>query len=372
MQHIPITGPSITAKELEYVSEAVASGWYDRANEFQERFETAFAGYLGIRFAVTLPSCTSAIHLALLALGVGAGDEVIVPDLTWIATSAPISYVGATPVFADVEADSWCLSPESFAACISERTKAVIPVDLYGCVANVALIKEIAARRGIAVIEDAAQAIGSRREGRFAGSMGDVGVFSFHGTKTLTTGEGGMLVTNREDVYRRVVFLRDHGRDPGDRGFYNTEVAYKYKMSAVQAALGMAQLSRIDELVGMKRRNFSWYREEFPDGGVVRLNPEIKEVESTYWLVTALIEGKVGRTKESLLRALREKGIEGRPFFYPLSSLPAYSGLDQAKIARDRNSASYRLSPFGINLPSAMNLTREQAHYVSRCLRELL
>lgn len=372
MQRIPITGPSITAVELKSVVEAAAEGWYERANEYQERFERAFAGYLGLRFAVSLPSCTSAIHLALLALGVGAGDEVIVPDLTWIATAAPISYVGATPVFADVEADSWCLSPESFASCIGARTKAVIAVDLYGCVANVGKIREMAARHGIPVIEDAAQAIGSRREGRLAGSLGDIGVFSFHGTKTLTTGEGGMLVTNREDVYRRVLFLRDHGRAPGDRSFYNTEVAYKYKMSAVQASLGLAQLSRIDELVALKKRNFAWYRMEFPREGDLRLNPEISGVDSTYWLVTALFEARQCRTKEGLLQALADKGIEGRPFFYPLSSLPAYSGSNQARLARERNVVSYSLSPRGINLPSAMNLTRKQVHYVSQCLRELL
>ncbi|KAB2836085.1 glutamine--scyllo-inositol aminotransferase, partial [bacterium] len=228
------------------------------------------------------------------------------------------------------------------------------------------------ARKGVAVIEDAAQAIGSRRQGRLAGSLGDIGVFSFHGTKTLTTGEGGMLVTDREDVYRRVLFLRDHGREPGDRSFYSVEVAHKYKISALQAALGSAQLSRIDELVALKRRNFYWYREEFPKGGGIRLNPEISGVESTFWLVTALFEGKPSRTKEGLLQALRDKGIEGRPFFYPLSSLPAYSGSYQAKKAKERNLISYRLSPRGINLPSAMNLNREQVHYVAQCLRELL
>src|SRR5262249_26716 len=183
---------------------------------------------------------TSAIDVAVAALEVRAGDEVIVPDLTWIASAAPISYVGASPIFADVDSTTWCLSAESFAETITPRTKAVIPVDLYGGMPDMEAIRAVARQFGIAVIEDAAEAIGSEFRGRRAGRVGDIGVFSFHGSKTLTTGEGGMLVTNDDAVHARVLALRDHGRPPGDRAFWNTEVAYKYKMSALQAALGLA------------------------------------------------------------------------------------------------------------------------------------
>jgi perosamine synthetase len=189
MERIPISGPWITKKEIDYVSDAVANAWYANANIYNERFENAFAEYLGVKFAISLPSCTSAIHLSLLSFGVGHGDEVIVPDLTWIATSAPISYVGATPVFADVDEKTWCLSAESFEQLISPRIKAVIPVELYGNMPDMDSICEVAQRHGIAVIEDAAEAIGSEYKGRKAGSFGDTGVFSFHGSKTLTTGE---------------------------------------------------------------------------------------------------------------------------------------------------------------------------------------
>src|SRR3989304_2109034 len=259
MEQIPIAGPWITQREIDYVTDAVTHAWYANANIYHERFQKAFADYLGVRFAISLPSCTSAIHLSLLALGVGAGDEVIVPDITWIASAAPITYVGATPVFADIDPKTWCLSAESLEECITSKTKAVIPIDLYGNMPDMDGIRDVAKRRSIAIIEDAAEAIGSEYRGKKAGSFGDTGVFSFHGSKTLTTGEGGMLVTDREDVYQRVLVLRDHGRQPGDKMFLNTEIAYKYKMSSMQAALGLGQLEGIDELVPRKRQIFSWY-----------------------------------------------------------------------------------------------------------------
>ncbi|MFO1463663.1 MAG: DegT/DnrJ/EryC1/StrS family aminotransferase [bacterium] len=372
MKRIPITGPSITEKEVEYVAQAAASGWYERANEYQERFERAFADYLGVRFAVALPSGTSAIHLALLASGIGPGDEVIVPDITWIASAAPISYVGATPVFADIAEKNWCISAATVEACLGPRTKAVIGVDLYGGIADWNGIREVTAGRGITLIEDAAQALGSKLGARPAGSLADIGAFSFHGTKTLTTGEGGMLVTDREEIYRSVLVLRDHGRAPGDRGFFNAEIAYKYKMSALQAALGLAQLERIDELLAIKRNIFSWYTEALRGLEGLVLNPEVPGVSSSYWLTTVLWDQRRHVTKEAVLEALRDRGIDGRPFFYPLSSLPAFAGRSEAEKAKERNEISYRLSPFGINLPSAMNLAREEANEVAVALREVL
>ena len=372
MEHIPISGPSITRKEIDYVTDAVANAWYANANIYNERFEKAFAEYLGVKFAISLPSCTSAIHLSLLSFGVGHGDEVIVPDLTWIATSAPISYVGATPVFADVDEKTWCLSAESFEQLISPKIKAVIPVELYGNMPDMDSICEVAQRHGIAVIEDAAEAIGSEYKGRKAGSFGDTGVFSFHGSKTLTTGEGGMLVTNREDVYRRCLFLRDHGRSPGDKMFWNTEVAYKYKMTSMQAALGLAQLERIDELVERKRQIFNWYRSELGDIQGITLNYEAPNTKNTYWMVTMVIDDKFGLKKEELMVLMSEKDIDCRPFFYPLSSIPAYRDLEPAKQARQRNRNAYKISPYGINLPCGMKMTEETVGYVCEALKSVL
>lgn len=372
MKRIPVSGPSITRKEIEYVSDAVATAWYGNANVYNDRFERAFADYLGVKHAISLPSCTSAIHLSLLAFGVGEGDEVVVPDITWIASSAPVTYVGATPIFADVDERTWCLSAISFERCISPKTRAVIVVDLYGNMPDYDDVIEVARRHGISVVEDAAEAIGAEYHGKRAGSFGDTGVFSFHGSKTLTTGEGGLLATDRDDVWRRALVLRDHGRKPGDRYFWNSEIAFKYKMSSLQAALGLAQLERIDELVARKRELFSWYEQELSDVDGLTLNAEVPGTRNAYWMVTALLDPRFGITKERLMALLDERGIDTRPFFHPLSSIPAYAGTEEARRASERNHVSYALSPYGINLPSGLNLTEEAVSYVCESLKAVL
>jgi perosamine synthetase len=372
MERIPVAGPSITQKEIDYVTDAVTNAWYANANVYHDRFEKAFADYLGVRHAVSLPSCTSAIHLSLLAFGVGPGDEVIVPDATWIASAAPIKYVGATTVFADIDETTWCLSPRSFEACITPRTKAVIPVDLYGNMPHLDQILEIAERHNISVIEDAAEAAGAEYKGRRAGSFGHISVFSFHGSKTLTTGEGGMLVTDLDEIHRRVMFLRDHGRKPGDSLFWNSEVAYKYKMSSMQAALGLAQLERIDELIARKREIFGWYKEELADFPEVILNPETSESRNGFWMITVVWDQALGIDKDQLQQELSARSIDTRPFFHPLSSIPAYRDQEEAKVARQRNQTAYKICPYGLNLPSALNLTRSQVTYVCEALKSLL
>ncbi len=371
MQRIPVAGPWITQKEIDYVADAAANAWYSQANSYYQRFEAAFATYIGSKYAICLPSCTSAIHLSLMAMGVGPGDEVIVPDGTWIASAAPVNYVGATPVFADMDPATWCMSPASFEACITPKTKAVIPVNLYGSMADWKQIRKIASAHKIAVIEDAAEASGSEYHGGRAGSFGDTGVFSFHGSKTLTTGEGGMLVTSSDELRNRVLFLRDHGRPPGDKMFYNTEVAYKYKMSSLQAAMGLAQLERIEELVSKKREIFSWYQEELAGLPGVALNAEPAGTRNSYWMSTIVWDERYPFDKVALMQKLDQAGIDTRPFFHPLSSLPAYENLPATKIAREKNKITYRICSNGINLPSALCLQREQIRTVCNVLRPL-
>jgi perosamine synthetase len=355
---IPVAGPWITEREISYVSDAAANAWYGNANQYPQRFEAAFASYVGRRYAISLPSCTSGLHLALLALGLGPGDEVIVPDITWIATAAPITYVGATPVFVDVDPDSWCLTPEAVSAVLTPRTKAIIAVDLYGNMPDLNGISRLADRHGIALIEDAAEAIGSTFSGRMAGSFGIASAFSFHGSKTLTTGEGGMLVSDDEPFYRRCLVLRDHGRQPGDVMFRSQEVGYKYKMSALQAALGLAQLERIDELIARKLDIFAWYQAELDGTPGLRLNTQAPGVRNTYWMVTVIVDALFGVTKDDLIPALSAAGVDSRPLFDPLSSLPAYAKTDQAAEAQNRNRVAYALAPYGVNLPSALKLDR--------------
>ncbi|HUT23516.1 MAG TPA: DegT/DnrJ/EryC1/StrS family aminotransferase [Sumerlaeia bacterium] len=368
MERIPVSGPWITQKEIDYVTDAATNAWYGNANMYHVRFEKAVADYLGVRCAMSLPSCTSAIHLSLAALGIGPGDEVIVPDITWIASAAPVTYVGASTVFADVDPASWCLSAESFEECVTPRTKAVIPVDLYGNLPDMDAILQVADRHGVAVVEDAAQAMGAEYKGRKAGSFGVSGTFSFHGSKTMTTGEGGMLATDREDLYKRALVLRDHGRPPGDTMFCNTEVAFKYKMSSMQAALGLAQIERIDELIERKRQIFSWYEERLRDVEGIVLNSEAPDVKNAYWMVTVLMDERWGIEKEHLMQRLGERRIDSRPFFRPLSSLPAYKDREEARLARQRNRVSYRIAPFGVNLPSGLNMDREKVDYVCDAL----
>ena len=363
---IPVAGPWITQREIDYVADAVAHAWYGNANVYHARFEDAFSAYVRRTYAMALPSCTSAIHLSLLALGVGPGDEVIIPDSTWIASAAPISYVGATPVFVDVDQDTWCITTEAFRKAITARTKAVILVDLYGGMPDMRQILPVARAHGIAVIEDAAEAIGSSFLGAPAGSFGDVSVFSFHGSKTLTTGEGGMLVTDRKDLYDRAQFLRDHGRQAGDVQFFNAEVAYKYKMSSMQAALGLAQIERINELIERKRQIFDWYRTAFASETELVLNAEPEGTRNSYWMVTAVWDKKLGRTKNDVVLSMREAGVDVRPFFHPLSSLPAYNSNASVNHAQLRNVVSYDIGSRAINLPSGFNLAEADVLRIPR------
>jgi perosamine synthetase len=372
MKRIPVAGPWITAREIDYVTDAVATAWYENANLYVHRFEQAFAEHVGVRHAVTLPSCTSAIHLSLVALGIGPGDEVVVPDLTWIATVAPVTYVGATPVFADVDEKTWCLSAESFEGVITRRTKAVIPVDLYGGMPDMNAIRAVAERQGVAIVEDAAQAVGSRYCGRAAGSFGDTGVFSFHGSKTVTTGEGGMLVTDREDLFKRTLFLRDHGRQPGDKSFVNTEIAFKYKMSSLQAALGLAQIERLGDLVTRKRAIFEWYRDDLLGIEGITLNHEAPDVFNSFWMVTVILDPARGIDKTTLIARMSERGVDCRPIFSPLSCLPAFASHASAPAAHARNKVSYALGPYGVNLPSGFNVDRDTVRYVAESLKAAL
>jgi perosamine synthetase len=370
-KRIPVAGPWITQREIDYVTDAVTNAWYGSAGVYHERFERAFREHVGVAHAMALPSCTAGLHLALAALGIGPGDEVIVPDVTWIATAAPISYVGASPVFVDVDATTWCLDPASFEAAITPRTKAVIVVDLYGNMADYDRILPIAQRHGIHVIEDAAEAAGATFRGRCAGSFGTVGVFSFHGSKTLTTGEGGMLVTKDTKLFDRANFLRDHGRVPGDFSFQNSEVAFKYKMSSMQAALGLAQIERIDELMTRKREVFSWYAERLSGVPGIHINDPGPGVEASYWMVSVVWDESFELDKQMVRDHLAKLQIDSRPFFSPLSSLQAYRGFPGVESCRSRNPVSYMLNDYGINLPSSLTITRAEVDFVCTKLLEL-
>lgn len=371
-ERIPVAGPSITDREVELVAEAARTAWYQNHYTYNARFEHMLADYVGVAHAVSVPHCTAALHLALVALGIGPGDEVLVPDVTWIASVAPVFYVGARPVLVDILPDTWCIDPIAVEAAMGPRTKAIIGVDLYGSVCDWERLEQIAARHNLVLIEDAAEALGSQFKGRKAGAFGAASAFSFHGSKTVVTGEGGMLATNRDDVIQRALRLRDHGRKPGDRFFLNDEVAFKYRMSAVQAALGVAQMERIDELIAQKRAIFSWYKEGLAGMAGITLNAEPADTVNSYWMVTIVLDDSVRLDKFALMAELDQRNIDSRPFFSPLSALPAFDNYPEAKRFVSPKAVGSRIAAKGVNLPSGYNMTEDKVGIVVDALKEII
>lgn len=365
---IHMAGPSVTASDGRIVADAVAHGWYaPDAYTYVEAFESEFADYHGRRYGLMTPNCTTAIHLALEGLGVTSGDEVVAPECTWIGSTAGITHAGAAPVFADIDEDTWCLSRETVAAVTTSNTAAVIAVDLYGNMPDWDELTEYSERTGVPIIEDAAEALGSRYRGVPAGKWGIATVFSFHRTKTLTTGEGGMLLTDDEELFERCKFLRDHGRRPGS--YFNEEVAFKYMPSNLQASLGYAQLQRIDELIEIKRRTFERYRSNLEGHDFIRVNPDGGELFNGVWATAVVFSSESGVSTEFLIEELPKREVPVRPFFYPLSSLPAYDGVSGGP---EVSPVAYSIASRGIHLPCAMNLTEAQIDYVSEQLLEVV
>jgi perosamine synthetase len=365
IEKIAITKPSISDLEIEYVNDAIRHGWGSKCYDYIYRFERQFADYQKSKYALATSSCTGAIHIALMALGIKAGDEVIVPEITWIASVEPVLYIGAKPVFVDVLPDTWCIDPEKIRKAITPRTKAIIPVHVYGNLCDMDAIMSIAKEHNLVVLEDAAEALGSEFNGRRAGSIGDAGVFSFHGTKTISTGEGGIIVTDRQDVIERARILNDHGRNPKiGKTFWMEEYGYKYKMSNLQAAMGCAQIERADELVEKKRTIFTWYKEFLKDIPC-QMNPELPGTKNSYWMPTAIFDSDLKFNREELFLHIKKHNIDSRPFFYPLSSLPVFEAVPG-------NRVSYSIYERGVNLPSHHDLVRDDVEYVCSVIQQFL
>lgn len=366
---IYMAGPWITDHEVRVVEDAMRHGWYKDAYGYVERFQSEFAAYHGRAYGIMTPNCTTSIHLLLAGLGIGPGDEVVVPECTWIATAAPVKYVGATPVFCDIDPEHWCLDPKSVRRALTKRTKAILVVDLYGNMPDMDALQSIAGEAGVPLLEDAAESLGSTYRGVRAGKFGIASVFSFHRTKTLTTGEGGMLLLDDKKLYDRCMFLRDHGRVPGVP-YYNSEVAFKYMPSNLQAALGHAQFQRIEELVARKREIFAWYRKHLNDVPNLQLNAEPPHVVNGIWNVAVVFGKEYGLTKAQVMKAIEGMGLPSRPFFYPLSFLPAFPGA--RKKYEPRNPVAYDVSFRGINVPCAFNITEEQVVRYCDAIRTVL
>ncbi|NUM33985.1 MAG: DegT/DnrJ/EryC1/StrS family aminotransferase [Candidatus Brocadiae bacterium] len=353
MNRIYYTKPSITQLEVQYATDAATNGWGEKCYDYINKFEALFAQHLGTKYAIATSSCTGAIHLGLVALGIKPDDEIIIADTNWIATVAPITYLFAKPVFVDILPDTWCIDPDSIRKAITPKTKAIYVTHLYGNLCEMDEILDIAQKHGLSVIEDAAEGIGSVYKGKKAGSIGDFGTFSFHGTKTITTGEGGMFVTNRKDLYDTIQILNSHGRNPTNpKQFWCEMIGYKYKMSNMQAAIGCAQMERIEELILRKREIFSQYQEGFQGIQGISMNPEKKGTKNGYWMPTIVCDKSLCFDREKLLKKFKENNIDGRSFFYPLSMMPMFE-------EKRENAISYDIYGRAVNLPSYHDITQE-------------
>jgi len=333
-----------------------------------EKLQEEFAKYHKRNYALMTTNCTSALHLILASLNIGPGDEVIVPECTWIASASPITYLGATPIFCDIEKDSWCIDPKSFEASITNRTKAVIVVDLFGNMPKMDLIKEICDNNNLHLIEDAAEALGSSFKGAKAGTFGIASTFSFHNTKTMSTGEGGMLLIDDKDVYEKCVKLRDHGRGPDTKPYFNDMIGFKYMPFNIQAALGLAQFRRINSLINVKKHHLSFYKENLKDIKAT-FNQENEDVNNGAWITGMVLDRSYKIDKQFFIDSMKKLKVPIRPFFYPLSSIPAFNQADKYKHV---NVNSYDISSRGFNLPGAPILKDETLNFICAKIKEVL
>jgi perosamine synthetase len=348
---LPVAEPDLGPLEENYILDALRSKWVSSIGSYIQRFESGFAEFCGVRNGVAVSNGTVALHLALVAGGIGPGDEVIVPALTFVATAAAVRHAGAVPVFVDVEPEIGTIDPEAVANAVGSRTKAIIPVHLYGHPADMHPILEIAKDRNILVIEDAAEAHGANYKQDRVGGLGHLATFSFYGNKILTTGEGGMVVTNDDTLARRLRFLKDHAMDP-DRRYWHQEVGYNYRMTNLQAAMGCAQLERYAELIAKKRRVVDMYRRAFQGSGVA-INPTRAWASAAPWLVCAVLPSSRNyELRAHVIDELKNALIDSRPYFHLASSMPPYKDCRIVGKEGANLHVSEDLSMRGLNLPS--------------------
>lgn len=360
---IPIYEPALGDAEEAAVMDAVRSGWISSNGKYIREFEERFAAFCGVAHGISTSNGTTALHLAIHALGIGPGDEVIVPALTFVASANAVHYTGATPVFADVDARSWTIEPTAVEALITARTKAIMPVHLYGHPAPMAALQALADQHGLLLIEDAAEAHGARVGEWRTGSVGHAAAFSFFANKIITTGEGGMVTTNNAELAARCRMLRDHAMPP-ERRYWHDEVGFNYRMTNLQAAIGVAQMARIEEFIARKRTIAHLYQKALGAVPGLTLPVELPGYTNVYWMYSILVGEGYPLTRDELMLALREQNIDSRPFFHPLDTLPPYRRNTPCPTA-------LRLSRQGLNLPSAPTLTDNQVLYICDTLRRL-
>ena len=360
MRRIPISQPTLHGNEKKYVNDCLDTNWIS-GGKYVNAFEEQFADFCQAKHAISVANGTVALHVALLGLGIEAGDEVIVPDLTYIASANSVMYCNAKPIFVDVDPVTWTIDPQDITRKLTNRTKAIMPVHLYGHPADMTPILEIARANNIAIIEDAAEAHGAEYNGQRTGSLGDIAAFSFYGNKIITTGEGGMVVTNDDELASRVRLLKGQGMDP-QRRYWFPVIGYNYRMTNLQAAIGLAQLERIDSFIERRIEIAEWYADELQDVEL-ELPVEAEWAKNVFWLYALVLPDHIDR--DLFMQQMEERGVETRPFFYPMHILPPYenSGGDTAY------PVSTRLGAQGINLPAFTDLTQDDVRYVCEAIK---
>jgi perosamine synthetase len=365
---IPVCEPLLTGRELDYVADCLRTNWVSSMGKYIGQFEKRFAAYCGCKHGVAVTNGTAALHLALASLGIGPGDEVILPAFTMAASAFSIIYTGARPVLVDSEPDTWNMAVSRIEEKLSARTRAIMPVHIYGHPCDMDPITEIARRHSLFVIEDAAEAHGASYRGRKAGGLGDAGCFSFYANKIITTGEGGMLVTNDDAVADRARRLKDQAYSPAKR-FLHTDLGFNYRMTNIQAAIGLAQLESIDSFVDLRRRNASAYNAALGQLPGITLPPEKEWARSVYWMYSILVGDGFPVDRDELMRRLKDKGIDTRTFFIPMHMQPAFASMG---LFRDESyPVAEDLSRRGLYLPSGSGLKEEDLDHVCRSIREI-
>ncbi len=345
--YFPVAIPNLNGNEFKYLTDAFMSSWISSSGEYIHKFEESFSRYSDCDYGIAVSNGTVALHLALITLGIGSEDEVIIPDLTFAATINTVLHANATPVIVDIEEDSWCIDPQEIEKAITSKTKAIIPVHIYGQSCDMRAIMKIAKKYNLKVIEDCAEAHGAMFEGKKVGSFGDIGCFSFYGNKVITTGEGGMCVTNTQELDKSMRILRDHGMSKTKR-YWHDVIGYNYRMTNLQAAIGLAQLERIDIIHQNRRKYENNYKNILPKDKVTFQN-DIENRSRITWLVSILLDESVNR--EEYIQKLKEKGIDARPFFYPLSDMEIYK-----EYCKNETPITHKLSEVGLNLPTYESL----------------
>jgi len=364
---IPVCEPFLSGKELEYVSDCIRSNWISSQGKYIQEFEQSFARYCGCQYGISTTSGTTALHLALASLGIGTGDEVIIPAFTMIATAFAVAYTGAKPVLVDAEPETWNMDSSQIEARITRRTKAIMPVHIYGHPCDMDPILEIARKHHLWVIEDAAEAHGAEYKGKKAGGIGDVNCFSFYANKIITTGEGGMVVTNNAGIAERARTLKDlaHSRE---KRFLHTDIAFNYRMTNLQAAIGLAQFEKIDDLVERRRAHAYLYNGLLKDIEGIVLPPEREWAKNVYWMYGILLEDSFGPSRDELMERLKKQGIDTRAFFIPIHQQSAFQ--KENLFQGESYPIAEKISQEGLYLPSGSGLSSEQIEYVCQVIKD--